>query len=85
MPNDFYDPMHEVAGPLAHEYSISISDVLSLLALAGKDRALVVQALRDSAASDEAQAAARERRTFGLVDQARRLLKQRLAERSASP
>ena len=58
---------------------------LFLLALAGKDRALVVQALRDSAASDEAQAAARERRTFDLVDQTRRLLKQRLAERSANP
>ena len=34
---------------------------------------------------DEAVAAARERRTFDLIDQARRLLKQRLAERSANP
>ena len=36
-------------------------------------------------ADAEAQDSARERRTFDLVDQARRLLKQRRAEQSANP
>jgi hypothetical protein len=71
----FYDPLVEAAGPIAEEYEISISDVLGLLLLAGKDEALVRQALAESKRSDAAQEMYRQGRPFDLVKHARTLLR----------
>jgi hypothetical protein len=71
----FYDPLVETAGPIAEEYQISISDVLGLLLLAGKDEALVRRALAESKHSDAAQEMHRQDRPFDLVEHARTLLR----------
>lgn len=77
----FYDPLVEAAGPIAEEYEISISDVLGLLLMSGKDEALVRQALSQSRSSDAAQEMQRGGRPFDLVEQARTLLRQAMPER----
>ncbi len=75
MSNAFYDPLLETATAIAEQYSISISDVLTLLLQAGKDEALVRRLLDQSSRSDEARAAQKEGRLFDLVECARTLLK----------
>ncbi len=77
----FYDPLVEAAGPIAEEYEISISDVLGLLLISGKDEALVRQALSQSRSSDAAQEMERAGRPFDLVEHARTLLRQAMPER----
>jgi len=81
MPNDFYDPLLEVAGPVAHEYGISIADALGLLTRSGKNLALVRGALDESRDSEEAQAAAAQGKQFDLAEAARQRLIQTLAAR----
>ena len=71
----FYDPLVETAGPIAEEYQISISDVLGLLLLAGKDEALVRRVLAESKLSDAAREMHRQGRPFDLVEHARTLLR----------
>ncbi|MDQ3703643.1 MAG: hypothetical protein M3437_00195 [Chloroflexota bacterium] len=78
----FYDPLVEAAGPIAEEYEISISDVLGLLLMSGKDEALVRQALSQSRSSDAAQEMQRHGRPFDLVEHARTLLRQATPERA---
>jgi hypothetical protein len=80
MSNQFYDPLIETAGPIAEEYSISISDVLGLLLQAGRDETLVRQVLTTSAESEEARAAQHPGSQFDLVEHARVLLKRALSE-----
>jgi hypothetical protein len=77
----FYDPLVEMAGPIAEEYETSISDVLGLLLLADKDEALVRRALAESKSSSAAQEMQRLGHPFDLVEHARILLRQAMAER----
>jgi hypothetical protein len=77
----FYDPLVETAGPIAEEYETSISDVLGLLLMSGKDDALVRQVLAESRGSDAAQEMQRLGRPFDLVEHARTLLRQAMSER----
>jgi hypothetical protein len=72
----FFDPLVEMAGPIAEEYQISISDVLGLLLQAGKDEALVRQLLAESKSSEEAREMHRLGRPFDLVEHARLRLQQ---------
>ncbi|HEX8599112.1 MAG TPA: hypothetical protein VF952_11420 [Chloroflexia bacterium] len=76
----FYDPLVETAGPIAEEYEISISDVLGLLLVSGKDEALVRQALSQGRNSDAAQEMQRLGRPFDLVEHARTLLRLAMSE-----
>jgi hypothetical protein len=77
MSNDFYDNILDNAGIIAHEYGISISDVMSLLVSAGRDEKRVKQALQQSAQSEEAKAAQKAGRQFDLVEHTRTLLQQK--------
>lgn len=77
----FYDPLVEVAGPIAEEYEISISDALGLLLQAGKDEAQVRRALAESKGSAAAQEAHRLGRPFDLVEYAEMLLQQSTSKR----
>ncbi len=72
----FYDPLVETAGPIVEEHEISISDVLGLLLLTGKDEALVRQVLEESRNSEAAQEMQRQGRPFDLVEHARTLLRE---------
>jgi hypothetical protein len=78
----FYDPLVETAGPIAEEYQVSISDVLGLLLLAGKDATLVRQLLSESRGSDVAQEMSRLGRPFDLVEHARLRLRETAGERN---
>ena len=78
----FYDPLVETAGPIAEEYQVSISDVLGLLLLAGKDATLVRQLLSESRDSDVAQEMSRLGRPFDLVEHARLRLRETAGERN---
>jgi hypothetical protein len=77
----FYDPLVEVAGPIAEEYEVSISDVLGLLLMSGKDEALVRQALASSRESVAAQEMQRLGRPLDLVEHARNDLRQAMSNR----
>ncbi len=77
----FYDPLVETAGPIAHEYRISISDVLGLLLMSGKDEGLVRQVLAESKSSVAAQEMQRDGRAFDLVEHTRTLLRQAMSDR----
>jgi hypothetical protein len=70
----FYDPLLDTAGIVAEQYDISIADVLSLLVKAGRDEAMVRDALDRSAKSDEARAARASGKQFDLVEHTRTLL-----------
>jgi hypothetical protein len=76
----FYDPLVEMAGPIAEEYEISISDVLGLLLQAGKDEAVVRQLLAESKSSEAAREMGRLGRPFDLVEHARLRLQQARSE-----
>lgn len=79
----FYDPLVETAGAIAEQYEISISDVLGLLMLSGKDEVLVRQVLAESSDSEGATQAQQQGQQFDLVEHARTRLQQVLAEREA--
>ena len=74
MANDFYNPLVQTAGKIAEEYGVSISDVVGLLMLAGKDEALVRQALDESTQTEGANARIGIDRGFDLVANARALV-----------
>lgn len=74
MSYEFYDRLLETSGLIAEEYGIAISDAMGLLQLAGRDEALVRQALTRSSDSEEAKAAQRDSRLFDLAGHARLLL-----------
>jgi hypothetical protein len=74
--SQFYDPILDTAGVIAHEYDLSIADVMSLLVKANRDEALVREALDESAKSSEAREARAAGKRFDLVVPARALLEE---------
>jgi len=72
----FFDPLLDTAGVIAHQYDLSIADVLSLLVKANRNEALVREALDKSAKSTEATEARASGKQYDLVGQARGLLEE---------
>lgn len=72
----FFDPLLDTAGVIAHQYNLSIADVLSLLVKVNCDEALVREALDKSAKSAEAAEARASGQQFDLVGHARKLLEE---------
>lgn len=70
----FYDPLVQTAGEIAEGYSISVSDVISLLLKTGRNELLVRRVLAESNDSEEAKAARASGKQFDLVAHARAML-----------
>lgn len=81
--DDFYDPRVPQAGAIAERYSLSVSDVVGMLLVAGGDEALVRQVLAESNNSPEAKDAKRHGKLFDLVAHAKPRLQQIMSERKA--
>jgi hypothetical protein len=70
----FFDPLLDTAGVIAHQYNLSIADVLALLVKVNRNEAVVREALDKSAKSAEATEARASGKQFDLVGHARTLL-----------